>query len=285
MPRLSPEDGSRLPDTPEAKASAIGQLGFDFTEPDVLPGEEESSRVGPRTQALMLAAMEGSIPTHRPLKMWEPEKLSPMHINMILDRAAGMRPGEIAEKYAVDFARTSVILNHPMATKLYATIMGEAADALADPRKRIEGYAHEMIEVKIDLVRNTETHPRLRNAIADDLLDRAGYGARHVVDINNKHTIQMPAVLAERLASGLDEAARLREIPYADFVQAGTAALATPSAMVPTPLDGEVTPASGDLPSGPGQPEVVAGTSPDAHPVAAPEPPTAAARPATERVA
>jgi hypothetical protein len=253
----------------ELDFNAPGELG----EPVSLPGER-SLPVSTRTAALMEQIIEGTAPRTRALKSFEPQRLSPLHVNMILDRAAGLKPSEIAEKYDITTTRVGIILNHPDSTKLYVSLLSDTADGMSDPRKRIEGYAHEMLDLKVGLVRDPGQKAGLRNAIATDLLDRAGYGERKHIEIDTKHSIQMPANLAERLGAGLAAAASRREIPYTSFVQDGTQVL-TPSgiaAQVPVLLDSEAAPLG--LPSGTGHPETTAGTSLSTYPVAAPQPST-----------
>lgn len=206
MSRIDPESGGiwKDDDGPEEQGKEI----------EIPPAPRESP-----VPQLVQEAMRGAMALSRPLKPWEPEKLNPMHVQMIFDRAVGLKGAEIAQKYDMDASRVSVILNHPYAERILGAIMATLSDRVTDPVERMRGYAHEMIDTKLEIVRDVKTPKGLRNAIASDFLDRSGYGARRQLEIT---TPQAPSVAPEhfgRLAEALNEARKGGLSDYGRFVR------------------------------------------------------------------
>lgn len=202
MARISPEDGmEKFEDEPSSFVPPSAPL------PETVP-------------ELVRAALSGLLPLSRPLKQWEPEKLSMVHINMVFDRAIGLRPGEIAEKYDTAPERVSVILNHPHAERLLGAIAAKMSERLTDPVERLRLMAHQAIDVKAEILANPKVHASIRDKVASDILDRAGYGARHKIDINakNTHELILPAAHAERLTNVLEESKRIRDVDFTKFM-------------------------------------------------------------------
>ena len=174
--------------------------------------------------AIVRAAMQGALPGLRPLKQGEPEKLSPLHIQMILDRASGYKPGEIAQKYDIGPVRVSQILNHPAAELILGAIAARLADRITDPVERMKGYAHECITTKVEIMRDPASPKALRNTVASDLLDRAGYGARQKLDVSKVPAPQEAPLneeTARRLAEGLERAREVRTMDYSRYTRTG----------------------------------------------------------------
>ena len=71
---------------------------------------------------LFEAALHGELPRRRELKPWEPDKLSPRHLEMIMMRASGVAPGIIARFFDVDPSNVSIVVNHPDAKYLMGSI-------------------------------------------------------------------------------------------------------------------------------------------------------------------
>lgn len=198
-------------------------FGLGDTEPrEVENRPSEASFVD--VPGLVKAAMAGTLPGMRPLKPWESEKLSSLHVQMILDRASGYKPGELAQKYDMTPNRVSQILHHPAAEIIIGAILATLADRIIDPIERLKAYAHECIGVKVAIMRDPTTPRQLRNTVASDLLDRAGYGARQKIDVS-KTTAPAAEPLSEdtaqRLARGLEESRKVREMDYARFTKTG----------------------------------------------------------------
>jgi hypothetical protein len=83
----------------------------------------------------------------------------------------------------------------------------------------MKGYAHEMVDVKLEIVRDKKTPKGLRNAIASDWLDRVGYGARKKVEISTPATPSVPSEAVSRLAEALAEAKRAPTHDYSRFIR------------------------------------------------------------------
>ena len=246
--RVMPEDGQRAEDEP-----AVAPSAETATVAEVL-------RLA-RLEATIRGALEGTLPLGRAMKPWELQKLSPVHLQMVFDKASGMKGVEIAAKHGVDSARVYTILGHPHAEALLGELMSVQADRIADPIERMKSFSHEMINTKLELVRDPQSPRTLRNDIAGDFLDRAGYGARKKLDIAAEHSIKIPAEAAHRLADALEASKRIEEIDYADFV------VQPDSLPAPKLLEGEAQSASLALTPSAGHTEASDGASPDALPV------------------
>lgn len=207
MGRIDPETGGiwRDDDPPEPE----GDKGMYIPPP---------TRESPVPQ-LVADAMKGIMALTRPLKPLEPKKLSPVHIQMLMDRAMGMRPTEIAQKFDMDASRVSVILNHPYAERILGAIFATLSDRVTDPIERMKGYAHEMIDTKLEIVRDVKTPKGLRNAIASDLLDRSGYGARKHVEITTPTSPSVPLEAVSRLTEALNEVRKAPATDYGRFIR------------------------------------------------------------------
>lgn len=253
--RISLEDGQKLdqePSTEEAPARA--------------PASHEVLRSA-RLMQVTAQVLAGEAPRGRELKAWEAQSLTPLHIQILFDRADGMRTKELAEKYGWAESRISVVLHHPDAEYFLGEVMGTMADRMADPVERMKSFAHEMVNVKLEIVRDSETPRALKNDIASDFLDRAGYGARKKLDIDTKHSVMIPAASAARLADALDASRRVATIDYSAYIapkllEGTTQEGASPAAMTAESQEG-LTPAGGHSASD-------NGASPDDLPVAAP---------------
>lgn len=163
---------------------------------------------------LVLEAMRGEMRLTRPLKPWEPEKLNPTHIQMIFDRSMGFKNHELAEKYDMDPSRVSVILGHPFAERIMGAIFATLSERVADPIERMRGHAHEMVDIKLEIVRDKTTPKFLKDKIASDWLDRVGYGARKQLEITDRRAPTVPTEAMGRLSEALVEA---RKVPVVDY--------------------------------------------------------------------
>lgn len=208
---LDPETGAR----DEELASPPPDLsGFAYSGPSLESTQVASQRV----QDVILAALRGALPRSRPLRAWEPQKLNSRHIAMCCDRAAGMTAGEISRKYQMAQTYVTAILVHPDSIIIIGAIQSLNADKMTDINARMQGYAHEMLTMKVDIARTTADN-RLKDSIASDLLDRAGYGARRQIDLNALHRFAVPSAQAGMIATALDEDKRVATVDYTQFTQ------------------------------------------------------------------
>lgn len=216
---VSPEDGTRSPLEMDEKGE--GGVALAVQDPKIpLPDQQAVLHM------LIEQALKGTMPITRALKSNEVRCFSPLHINMVFDHVQGpMTNSEIIEKYNVSPFMATTILNHPFAEVLKAALLGQIADRLTDPLERMRATVHEMIDIKLQIVRDPNTPKRERNKIANDFLDRAGYGPRQDKnpDQENNKVPQLPEPLVTRFTAALESSARVARLPYDGFTQRGGA--------------------------------------------------------------
>lgn len=170
-----------------------------------------------RLQHLIDRAGTGTLVRDRDLKPWEPDRLSPVHIQMCLDRAAGASVTEVAAKYDYDISRVSVVLRHPDAQQIMTTVLSMSADRLVDVTERLKYLAPEALNVKVELMRLAGAES-LRDKAASDILSMAGFGSRKGIEVNvndnRRQTLVLPAQAAEGLMAALAEARRVEGTDY-----------------------------------------------------------------------
>lgn len=169
-----------------------------------------------RVHDVIVAALEQRLPRARDLKPWEPDKLHARHIAMLTDRAGGATAKEIALKYKMHQVYVNRILTHPDSLIILGALQALNADKMSDVGARLQGYANEMLTGKMEIFRSTGDM-RLKNSIATDILDRAGYGARQQVDLNQTMRFVMPAAVAAQVAGALDESQKIGEVDYRQY--------------------------------------------------------------------
>lgn len=146
-----------------------------------------------------------------------------MHI--VLEGALGTPPEVIAQQYKVPVLEVQHTLSSPLVLLLQRELAAAQAEGLADPMKRVEAVANEMLDVKLDLVRKESTHPRLRNEIASDLLDRGGVRKPTKVQAD----IYARVTIDSTVAAGLREALKDLEVAPATIVSYKQHLLSTPA--------------------------------------------------------
>jgi hypothetical protein len=165
--------------------------------------------------------MTGTLAVSRPLKYDEVPKFDSHHISMVLDMVQGMRNFEIATKYRFHESVISNLRNHPYTEVIMTAMFSKLADNMTDPIQRIKAYAHEAIEVKLEIMRDAKVSKDLRNRVASDFLDRAGYGARQKLSVEvqpNEEKPSVPNTHLPRIAAALEAAASVRNANYERFV-------------------------------------------------------------------
>lgn len=162
----------------------------------------------PQIEELFEKAQAGTLERSRPLKPWEPERLSETALQIVLLRAAGMRQRRIAEmlneQQGTNLSDSSVsqICNHPDAQLLLTKLVSYAADEVVDIQTKIKAYAGEGIDEAARIMRITNDQ-RLAAKIAFEFLDRAGYNT--VQKTESKITVMAPKKGVENLAAALRE--------------------------------------------------------------------------------
>jgi hypothetical protein len=178
----------------------------------------EERSFSPEVKALIQRCLEGTEPAE--LKYWENDKFGPQHINAVVLRAAGFRPGEVAKAMGITPGRASVILNHPYAKKIILALAPEKAVRVFDIRTKMELYGSELLDHVFDLAIESQDLAEVRQA-GFGLLDRIGHGP-----VNKSVSTSVPASafgdaggsggdgkLLGRLAAAMEESNRLdREV-------------------------------------------------------------------------
>lgn len=164
--------------------------------------------------------MEGTLPLPRPLRVDEVEKFSAMHVVMVMDMAQGFKNPEIAAKHKVTDGMVCNLRNHPWTQQILSAMLSRLADRLTDPMERLKSYANEAVDVKIGILRDREKPAGLRNAIASDILDRAGYGVKQKigVEVEDRTKPSVPASHIGRLTEALMQAQSVRSVSFERFV-------------------------------------------------------------------
>ena len=162
----------------------------------------------PHIEELFSQAKAGTLQRSRPLKDWEPEKLSDTALQIVLLRSAGMRQRKICEFLNdtqgtnLSDASVSQIINHPDAQMLLTKLISYAADEVVDIQTRIKAYAGEGIDEAVRIMRTTNDQ-RLSAKIAFEFLDRAGYNT--VQKTESKITVVASAKGVANLSAALRE--------------------------------------------------------------------------------
>lgn len=141
-------------------------------------------------------------------------ELDPTHMQMLVLRAAGLRPGQIAEITGYSPSRVSVVLNDPRAKAMIHRMAGDnIRQQLVDARELIQSYVGEAIETVAELMRDAESEP-VRLGAAKDILDRGGFKPKEVV---SNESVSIANEDARRILEALREARQPE--PALDFVE------------------------------------------------------------------
>jgi hypothetical protein len=202
-----PTSGEGKIPSPEGVATSEGGSKHDLNE------EFSDQARAARIQLAMMEVLEGSVSSGRAKKYWENLKLKPVHVQMLLMKAAGSSNRAIAQQLGFAESRVSVIVNHPDAMFLLGVLVSAQAEVLLDVKTRIKAHAGEALDTVLHVMRHGEAKDRLKAGFG--LLDRAGYGA--VQKSESTHRFEMPAKEANNLVSAMRESSELDDIEEADW--------------------------------------------------------------------
>lgn len=202
-----------------AEGAASGNLREGTLEGEPIPSVNLDRLQGKRTElsTLFRQVMAGELPRGRALKPNEPDRLDERHLNIIMLRASGMDQGIIARTTGFTEPWVSIVLNHPDAQSVLATIVGYAADNVIDLNKRIQATAPEAFDKVVRVMRTTPDEG-LASRNAFEILKMAGYGAVEKKSV--KHEFGLSDEGAKELAQAMREAQGLGKVEFAEFVQA-----------------------------------------------------------------
>lgn len=168
--------------------------------------------IHPGVEELIQRAMAGAIPRLRELKSWEPDKLNPIHMQIIMLRSTGMKQRRIAEYLGIVESRVSVVLRSPDAQYVLNKLISYAADNVSDMQTRIAAYAPEALDVAVEVMR-TSQNAGLRAKTAFEILGLAGYSKTQKVQVSGGVAVAHGSI--NLLASALRESGLIEEIEYA----------------------------------------------------------------------
>lgn len=169
-------------------------------------------------QHVLAAAMTGELVKNRPLKYWENLRLKPVHMQMVMMKAAGYRNNEIAEQMNYDSSRVSVVLNHPDSQTLLSILISHAAEDVLDINARIKAHAGEALDTALYVMRTTTKDETRLNA-SFGLLKMAGYGAVEQKKVT--HELKLDRKDSQHLAEVAREARELiiEQVDYSEFLE------------------------------------------------------------------
>lgn len=201
--------------------------------------------------SLIVEAKEGRLPRDREPLPGEPARLNDRHIALILDRVAGYTPLELAERH--DYAHQYVcqILAHPDSQTLISSIQAMQSQKLLSMEQRFAILAPQALNTKVALMNDPGTHAGVRDRIATDILDRAGYAPKRHEERDVRVRFEMPAQAATGLRAVLEESNRVAEVDYSKHLRSSDADVVASHMQLgngqPKPADGAPpVPASGE---------------------------------------
>jgi hypothetical protein len=163
-------------------------------------------------ELLFQKALAGQLPLDRPLRPWEPKTLSPVHLQMIMFKAMGMRNKRIAVMMDCEPVNVSIVCRHPHARYLLARLLANASEDVIDIQSRYEMLAPLALETATEVMLTGKEETKLRAAFG--ILDRAGYGEKKQVEATVEHTWTMPAKQADLLTQAIGEAREIKDPVY-----------------------------------------------------------------------
>lgn len=192
-----------------ANGSSSGILAeeFDFKD-SVLASISGSAKI----EALIAAAMAGKLPRNRPLKSYEPEKLNPRHISVVMMRAVGYRNKRIAEIVGYEESVVSYVLGHPDSRTILAAILTEAAVNAVNLGAEVQRRAPAMLKIVGDIAEDEEKKTPDRLKAAFKWLDMYSDGQKG--EKGEKKPLDLTSEAADRLSTAIREASEAQEVPY-----------------------------------------------------------------------
>jgi len=210
-----------------------------------------------RLMGLIMATLDAELPREEALDYWEPDKLSPKHLQVLIMKAAGFKNRAISEQLQLSESRISVIVNHPDSQQVLAGLVALAADQLTDLNTQLKAYSHEILpslmqDFRVLANREDVDGIKARASLGFGILDRAGFGPTRKVEGKVQHQMVMPAGEAARLAGVIEEAEEAEYEILDTTVVAGSGAGDAQAVSVPA---GASRPPAGSSPAPPSSAE------------------------------
>lgn len=184
---------------------------------DELVDGTDTSNLTTEAKELIERLLAGKEPYGRDLKVGEPEKFSPIHINICTLRAAGFKGAEIAKILDLDASRVSIILRHPYGIKLVGALVPKNSFRVLDIRTRIDEYAGELLD-RIYGKAMTEDDTSKVASVTFGLLDRAGYAVKPAASDGRPDKGVFSESTMKRLSRALDESREVDAVVMASWV-------------------------------------------------------------------
>lgn len=224
----------------------------DFTPAPPVSGEHMLALT--RVSDLIDRALKGELARDCAPGPGQPQVLTALHINMVMDRASGMTNKQIAERWDRSEMNVCNILGHPDSQTILSTILAMQVGTLLTMEARFKQLAPQALNVKVQILNDISAPPAIRDRVATDILDRAGYAPKQRVETEHKHQVFLPAQVATGMRAALEESKRVATLDYSAFLKDATAEVA-PSHLhlgsgqpgdvwlepPPTPADGGVS--------------------------------------------
>lgn len=215
------------------------------------PSERETNIALTRVSEVIERALKGQLTRDRDPLASEPKILTPLHINMIMDRAGGYQLKEIAERWEYTELQVANVLGSPDAQTILSTIFAMQAGALISMEARFKALAPAALNVQVELLYDPAAPASVRNKVASEILDRAGYAPKQRTESLHEHKFFIPTHVATGMAAALQESQRVASVDYSQFVQSSNAEVAASHLRLgtghPEDEDGaSPVPASGD---------------------------------------
>lgn len=200
LPPLLPELAS-----PQASRHTVSEAPPKMEAPEGAPGLQATVRE-------MSTPMDER-DTSRDLKYWEPEKLKPVHFQIVALSASGKKNFEIADLLGVTEPWVSVILNHPDAQMLRSQLVARVVESVTDDTAElIKSHTREAFMTVVELMRSAKKE-ETRQRSAFDILDRGGFKPRDVhVNTNINLGREDAELIADALSESSQDVPKFREV-------------------------------------------------------------------------
>jgi DNA-binding CsgD family transcriptional regulator len=159
-------------------------------------------------QRTIEGAISGTLPMDRRLKSYEPAKLNPRSIQVVLLRMVGYRNRKVSELTGYSQVTVSNILKHPYSKRIMAVAFSSGVAQAASIQRRLQKRAPRMLDVVEEIALDTRVKPTPRLKAAFGWLDRAGHNPTQKSEENRKVSaeIKITSERADLIAESIREA-------------------------------------------------------------------------------
>lgn len=202
-------------DTPNKPEEVPSPTRLDASDEEVqeyLPGGPLTAIPDDIEESFQMA-MAGLLPRSRELKPWEPEKLNPRHLQILMLKATGLKNRVIARLLNIQEGNVSIVVNHPDSQLILAKMLASASKQVIDVEAKIQAAAPAITERLIGIAVNSKSE-QVAAKVGFGLLDRAGYGAKQKIEAEHKHSLNVSPEHAHLLSAAIKEATEIEDADY-----------------------------------------------------------------------